>query len=248
MVALLILCDLFLYQCSIISRVNVSQHQINVSFCCPGEESYRIGLDDCRNLGISTNRTQYFLATSLELEDNKKLFNFSHQLLPCPEGFVGYSTSNFTFHSDNGSLEANQHYLGPGEFCFDQIQMDHKNPMEFIARFCLPDPCHEKNCIRKCCPEGSLFNITAGLGVCQKSDIEFDVLFMNENEEIADPLPNLRIGKVPQCFSRWNVHYPGEFHLLPDGRFYENTSNSMQKPLIKRTYCVDNFLKGNLTV
>ena len=247
-VVLLILCDFFIYQYNIISRVNASQHQIPVSFCCPEEESYRIGLDDCRNLGISTNRTQHLLTTSLDIKDNKKIFNFTHQLLPCPEGFVGYTTSNFTFHTENGSLEADQHYLGPGEFCFDQIQMDYGSPMEFIARFCLPDPCHKKNCIRKCCPEGSLFNVTARLGVCQTSDVEFNVLFRNENEDIVDPLPNLRIGKVPQCFHGWNVYYPEEFHLLPDGRFYENTSNSMRKPLITRTYCVDNFLKDNLTV
>ncbi len=241
-VAIVLLFNSFLLQSN---RVKASsQLQIPVNLCCPDGESYRIGLDDCRKLKISTNKT--ILINSLNVKDNEEILNFSHKLLPCPEGFIGHTTANFTFNTNNGSLEADQHYLDSGEFCFDQIQMDSKSPMEFIARFCLPDPCHEKNCIRKCCPDGSVFNATRRL--CQKSEVKFELVFQYENDEVIDPLPNIEIGKAPQCFHGKHVYHPDMFNLLPDGRFYEKTFSLLQKPIITRNYCVDNYVKGSSMV
>lgn len=224
--------------------------------CCADEDLYRIGLDVCREWegpqrdfvlppvhSISQGNETVYLTVN-------EAFQVTHNLSVCGDGFVGKSSTEFQLY-DNGTAmiltSQDFQYYHPGEFCINQIPSE-DDTVDLAVRFCAPDPCYEAYCLRKCCPQDSVVNLTAKICQPRNSISKFDVTFRSkENGEIVEPEESLilREGASLHCPLGIIAYNPlenqeDEFYIMADGRIYVPTEER-----IMDEYCIDHFLEDD---
>jgi G protein-coupled receptor Mth (Methuselah protein) len=112
-------------------------------WCCKSGTTYLPGIDQCLPIKVSTLYSKLFS-------------NFSYPndgLADCPDGFVSHSTKDFQL--DNGTLWIGGKQLKSNEFCINRVEEENYSRStagNFVARYCVPDPCTTSGCIHKCCP------------------------------------------------------------------------------------------------
>lgn len=231
--------------------VKSETERIPLTLCCPDGDLYRIGLDVCRELLMKSDSEVDPFPPVYSVKDNQTVvveadrFQLNRNLSVCPDGYVGKSSTTFKFY-DDGTLLIPQGTFQSGEFCISRVPK--QESVEFAARFCVPDPCHRTKCLRKCCPQGSVVNLTVKM--CQPSDIPFNVSFHNESGDIVQPESSLvlRDGASPHCSHGINAYHPvenqeDEFYLLSNGRMYiPAEERAIQE------YCIDYFLEEDSLV
>lgn len=175
--------------------------------------------------------------------------HLTFDLAQCPDGYIARAITDFRFY-DDGSLTSASGKLESGEFCLDQM-----NPLggvpQFVARFCMVDPCNATNCVRKCCPHGMIVN--GDIKICQFHPLELALVIQNENGlEVNDSDVLILDGaRAPICDNgrfliRPEVDPEDEFFVLPSGQLkipaFEHNESFIQE------YCIDRFLFDNITV
>jgi hypothetical protein len=116
-------------------------------WCCKSGTTYLPGIDQCLPIKVSTLYSKLFS-------------NFSYPndgLADCPDGFVSHSTKDFQL--DNGTLWIGGKQLKSNEFCINRVEEENDSTStagNFVARYCVPDPCTTSGCIRKCCPASDM--------------------------------------------------------------------------------------------
>ena len=176
-------------------------------------------------------------------------FHFNYDLIQCPDGYVVKHTLDFKLYND-GSLVTNWGNFPSGTFCLDQFLT--KSDPEYVARFCVPDPCRNGYCMRKCCPLGMVINFSTG--ECEIHPKEFDFAIQNEDGSVVNTTDISIVdgATLPVCKNGINVLQPDiygekdEFYILPSGQLkipaYEHDESIIDD------FCIENFSDGNITV
>lgn len=225
--------------------------------CCRDDEFYRPGLDRClyRTHDLepdSTDPVLYAVGDNDTMLVGADEFELNYYLDVCPEGFVATSTTEFQVFVD-GKLLAMESLFKPDQFCISQVPTSHPTNPEFVARFCVPDPCYNQTdikCLRKCCPPG--FAIDLGSHSCQPHPSRFNVTPLIkknggpidiENEESL----TLHSGLGIKCRNDDFVQVE-EFVVYSDGLFLDLYRDEQYVEQPTDQYCIDNFIDGNSTV
>ena len=219
------------------------QSKISVTKCC--RDQYIILNDSCKDWGDEIligvwPPTVYSHRDNRAIAADVKDLQLTYALPQCPDGYVAKVITDFRFY-DDGSLTSPSWKLKAGKFCMDQMKPSGSEP-QFVARFCIVDPCNATDCIRKCCPHEMAVNIRDK--TCQFYSKEFQPVFRNENGslvDVADRKIGYKIGE-PFCadgvivYLRPDLFKEDAFHLLPSG-LLQHTNKS-----ILDNYCIDNFI------
>ena len=223
------------------------QPKISITKCCRGQ--YNILTDSCQDGGDEI-LIGAWPPTVYSHRDNRTIvvdtedLQLTYILARCPDAYVTKVITDFRFY-DNGLLWSAPGNLKPGLFCLDQMKPAEDEP-QFVARFCVIDPCSASNCIRKCCPHGMAVNSKDK--TCLLYSKEFTPTTRNENESLADMTSHWIVGEVgaPVCADgvtidlRPDLFEEDKFHILPSGQL-EMSTNSINESILDN-YCVDNFV------
>jgi len=226
------------------------QSKISVTKCC--RDHYTILHDLCEDpsdeiLTGAWQPTVYSHRDNRTIAADVKDFQLTYALPQCPDGYVAKVITDFRLY-DDGSLTSPSWKLKAGKFCMDQMKPSGSEP-QFVARFCMIDPCNATDCIRKCCPHGMAVDDINK--VCQFYSKEFRPDIRNENGSVVDGCGTMVLdgAGVPVCanemFSLRPALYPeDEFYILPSGELYVVSYTSDNR--IHKN-CIDTFMDGNIT-
>jgi len=223
--------------------------------CCPGY--YNILTDQCQESeeeGHPVAESAWPPAVR-SVHENRTLtrgiedFQLNYTLRACAEGYVARVAVDFIFR-DDGSLMTSSGPFQPGQFCLDQV-MPYGEEAQFLARFCLADPCAERHCIRKCCPLGMAIN--GNERICQFYSKDFVVVVQHENGSVVDVGDMLILdgGTAPRCHNEISVLRPDiygdgdQFFILPNGQL-KVPLYTYEESVIK-DYCIDSFFYDNFS-
>ncbi len=176
-------------------------------------------------------------------------FNISYnQRESCEDGFVANISIHFRLLVDGSLFILPMDITIPEEkFCIDQYRtLNDQNPTGIVARFCAPDPCIGRNCIRKCCPLGMVLNKTAKL--CQIAAENLGFPFHNESgvaipSSSAQTLPAIRDSAAGMCPGNMLNFIPDNgdcFSILPNGSLFIPLLPDGEQ--YSDQYCVDHQL------
>jgi Methuselah N-terminus len=234
---------------TVLAVVVSSSAEIVLFKCCTeANESYDVGNNKCiEDEQILQKR---WPPSVYSLEGKRKVpwkinnFNITNNLINCEGDTVVQSSSDVTLFED-GTLKARKlsSKLDPGTFCIERAV---KSKGNFAARFCLPDACKTKMCVRKCCPVGYSFEEQS----CEPSGKEFSLKFQNETGYTVDlPATSLEIRSalLPNCPDGFLLLDPStypedEFFLLPSGQLFVPSYKT--DPVVDE-YCVEDILVAN---
>ena len=230
------------------SQQNIADAKIRVTKCCAENLFYSMGYDECKPFEQSPTWPPpvHIKATNKTMSLDSSRFEVNHNTTMCPEGYVNQTTKNFKLYLD-GSVATADVRLNYGEFCINEAAPDPTTvEAEFVIRYCVRNPCVEKNCVRKCCPMGMALNVTTKL--CQWNANEFKIEFHDTSGAIVPVDANsyvVRDGAIPSCEYGMYALAPldnpeEEFIILPNGQIYvtwypENERNTSD-------YCTEDFL------
>lgn len=236
----------------------LNRRQIQLVRCCQNTTHYLPGIDRCMKPTPNALEDEILLPLVYSNETNQLLTlgeeHFSEQnpsLRQCPDGYVANSTREFVFF-DNGSLKtADGNTLDAGTFCLNTVTSEDVMTPVFVARYCVPDPCAVEgvNCIKKCCPVGSVIN--SATKSCTSSPIPFDVSVLSDRGHLSDDGKSLTVigGLGMKCFeNKFDKVDQENFTILPDGRMeipkwpcklFERDER------VTDQYCVDTMLLPN---
>ncbi len=241
----------------IYQTVAETDHPLQLTKCCGDKEFYTIGFGRCQSAGKSSLNSDQLQSIppihsvsddNLIVMDDHHLhhLHISQNLTTCEEGYVPKSSFDFKFFQD-GSLKVNdiEGSMDPGTFCIHQSNI---NNHQLAAIFCVPDPCRNTFCVRKCCPNGMIMNHTGN--VCHSDErfsLKDDVRFHNETgfSVTVDPEHfTVREDAAPRCSHGIILHNPSEgdlFYILPDsGRMYAPSYIDPADRVIEE-YCIEVF-------
>jgi hypothetical protein len=177
---------------------------------------------------------------NLTVKVSAKDFQVKVDLIQCPSGYYSQISPDFTLF-DDGTVKIAKitSKFSPEQACIAKVRPE----TDFVALFCVPDPCTTSSCLRKCCPRGTRWILKEEENICERTDIEFSVDYRNENGQKV-PLPenmNIRYGFVP-C-DRDKIDFPGNFYILPNGKV--NVPMFPAGYQVVDDYCVDDFIKND---
>ena len=233
-----------------VGRANVDQ--IDVAKCCDSGEVYSFVGGRCvegEAVGASWPPPIYATSGVDLVNVSQSGFQDFVGTVECGNGTIASSSRNFKLF-DNNTLETesgDRH--SARQFCVERALAD-EDPAakDFIARFCVPDPCETQECIRKCCPLGYVMD--AKLNACRVSESFFSVVLHNETGSPVDGEPVMRAGIMPTCdfFDLIDPEKNPEdiFYVLPSGQLYIPKYD--EKDRVIDNYCTDNFLDGDQLV
>ena len=215
-------------------RLTASQDQQMLNKCCPDDQSYDIGNQNCIE-----NDAPIPWVHSLSDELNVK---FTDELIQCPTGSFVKSSRNFHLSEDSTiSIDGDRHI---SQFCVGRVE---GSTPKIAVRFCAPDPCVHGSgqCLRKCCPIGYAMDGKS----CAPVDQQMDVKFRNETGELVPVQLPVRAGKKPDCAHGIQLLDPveyeeDEFFVLPSGKLYVP---EFPVPEFDE-YCVENFVNNGTLV
>ncbi|XP_046439770.1 probable G-protein coupled receptor Mth-like 3 isoform X4 [Daphnia pulex] len=209
-------------------------------WCCKSGTTYLTGLDQCVPKYVSTLYNESFPNYSFEDPNDG--------LTDCPEGYVSHSTEDFQL--DNDTLLIGEKRLNSNEFCINRIEEENysTSPGKFVARYCVPDPCSESGCIRKCCPPGmamvtKYYHDLLNISICEPHPVPFNLsLLRNPQNEPIDANSfstrgglGIKCGKLPQ-------ELIFDFSIRPDGQILLHFENQTDEKTDH--YCIDNLVNG----
>lgn len=211
-------------------RLTASQDQQMLNKCCPDDQSYDIGNQNCIE-----NDAPIPWVHSLSDELNVK---FTDELIQCPTGSFVKSSRNFHLSEDSTISIDGDRYIS--QFCVGRVE---GSTPKIAVRFCAPDPCVHGSgqCLRKCCPIGYAMDGKS----CAPVDQQMDVKFRNETGELVPVQLPVRAGKKPDCAHGIQLLDPveyeeDEFFVLPSGKLYVP---EFPVPEFDE-YCVENFVNN----
>ncbi|KAI9563478.1 hypothetical protein GHT06_010941 [Daphnia sinensis] len=243
----LVLLTLFKVQCN---------HAANVSLakCCSDSPE--------SNACNSTNSVHEWLqlppvysAITNQTVDSAQ-FSLRYHNATCTSGYKIKSSTQFHLHT-NGSVNVQGKLLQSNEFCLEQNLR-----AEFTVRYCVPDACSQTHCVRKCCPRGTVLNVTS-FECDPHNNATFEFVFHDTLGQLVNPDPGSYIiqdtdplecpnntGTQEPLTSKTRMFSvsPDEniddlFYILPDGQlFFPNFPEGSQT---FRDYCIDDFLSEN---
>ena len=233
----------------------VSSARIPLTKCCSSGQVYDLGNNKCKEMsGFSSLEDWPPPVHSAEgdtLESLVENFHSMEKLIICADGFVEQSSSEFTLFAD-GTIKVQNisSTFQPEAFCIDNALSLDTSRGKFAARFCVPDSCLTKICVRKCCPLG--YGIHEKLSQCAPTTKEFVVEFKNETGHPVDQPADyvIQSGIYPNCSDGMTILDP---FFDPQDAFYVLTSGIIHYPMYKDdpfipTYCLDEFGDENSTV
>ena len=169
------------------------------------------------------------------VEPNADQIELNYNLTQCPDGYIAKIEQDFRLFED-GSLASASGTFNFKDFCVNRV-LPSEGGTELVARFCVPDPCRNFSCIRKCCPAGMVVNDQDM--ACQFHPQQFEVLNTSPGDIFV-----LDGAGAPICPFGIFPYRADEFHVLPSGHLRIVSSNET----IVRDYCIDTFLFGTVTV
>jgi G protein-coupled receptor Mth (Methuselah protein) len=204
--------------------------------CCKSGTTYLTGLDQCVPNFVSTLYNESFPNYSFEDPNDG--------LTDCPEGYVSHTTEDFQL--ENGTLFVGNKRLESNEFCINRVEEENysTSPGHFVARYCVPDPCSESGCIRKCCPPGmamvtKYYHDLSPISICEPHPVPFNLsLLRNPQNESIDANSfsirgglGIKCGEVPrdQLFN-FSIRHDGQIVLQLEDQTDEKTDQ----------YCIEN--------
>ena len=243
---------------------------ISLSKCCPDHKLYRPGLDLCRHglaesrqvtlLPVHSIKTDHHTNFSspvtflIEPNDNRMLRADPEKrdmLVPCPAGFVAKSSMNFILYEDS-SIETDKGLMRKaGNFCVNAVYPSSNNQeLQYAVRYCEPDECHNESCLRKCCPIGMVVNEVDK--TCEMNSIA--ETFAEDVKQIfnVDQSKIRIVGSYGVGIGCQEKHLMPmlmnitDFHIFEDGQLYASDYPCSQR--FTRLYCVDQFVRNNVTV
>ena len=221
--------------------------------CCFESQYYAVGFDRCVEWDKIPN-SEFPPIYDNSVNKNRTLSGIDFVLRTdnltssCPSGHVVKSSTEFRIFK-SGALKTPDGIERPTEeFCVNRVPSggDNGNAL-FAVRYCIPDPCVDAKCVRKCCPIGMTLNETAK--ICQPSPVPFVVSFHDESGTPTDSRPSAIVhdGSFPNCRNGMYFLRPAlnntddEFYILPDGKLH------MPDAIINSTmdeYCVENIINS----
>jgi G protein-coupled receptor Mth (Methuselah protein) len=212
-------------------------------WCCKSGTTYLTGLDQCVPNFVSTLYNESFPNYSFEDPNDG--------LTDCPDGYVSHSTEDFQL--DNDTLLIGEKRLNSNEFCINRVEEENysTSPGHFVARYCVPDPCGESGCIRKCCPPGmamvtKYYHDLSPISMCEPHPVPFNLSQLRnpQNESIVNSFSihgghGIKCGNLPrdQLFN---------FSMRPDGQIVLHLENQIDEKTDQ--YCIDNLVDGGKIV
>ena len=179
-------------------------------------------------------------------------FRDSIAMVECRNGTVASSSRHFKLFVD-GTLRLEKQdggrVLEAGQFCVERSLAD-KDPAatNFIARFCVPDPCEAQTCVRKCCPEGYALDLGLNTLRCTFHEVEFDFNFSNEtgHEESTKPSYAISSSMLECPDTGINLIHPSmvsgdKFHILYNGSLY--IPDYPKENQYEQNYCIDEHIE-----
>lgn len=227
--------------------------------CCKDGEFYRPGIDRCLyRTHIPNPGSRIPVLYAVEKEETFLVdadeFHLSYKLAACRIGKMATSTMEFQVFVDGSLKVTDALVLPPGQFCVNEIPSVNPANPEFVARYCVNDPCMEDKtkCLRKCCPQGlaidsathscrahpALFNLSqltrkygGPIGIEDKNTLTIHAGFgfKCHNEDIV-------------MVDNFAINHDG---LMQPNRHFYHFDKSGDRPTDK--YCIDNFVEGNTT-
>jgi hypothetical protein len=168
-------------------------------------------------------------------------FQVTTDLIQCPNGSISLTSTEFTLFDDGTVKIPNITFnFSPGEVCI----ANSFNSTDFVARFCVPDPCTASICVRKCCPKGFLMKIkNLPNWSCERTDREFSVYYLNETGQKV-LLPNTMPIRYDTISAWGGKSYPqlteeSKFNVLHNGTVYVPAYPIGHQ--VFDHYCVDDF-------
>ena len=238
-----------IFSITVLVVVGSSSAEIVLLKCCSGaNKSYDVGNNKCiEDEQILQRRwppSVYSLKGKRKVPWKINNFNITNNLVNCKGDTVVQSSSDVTLFED-GTLKVRKMSLklDPGTFCIERAV---KSKGNFAARFCLPDVCKTKMCVRKCCPVGYSFDEE----YCEPSGKEFSLKLQNETGDTVD-LPatslGIRSAVLPKCPDGFLLLDPStypedEFDILPSGQLFVPSYKA--DPVVDE-YCIEDFLVAN---
>jgi hypothetical protein len=177
-------------------------------------------------------------------------------LTDCPDGYVSHSTKDFQL--DNGTLWIGDKQLKSNEFCINRVEEENYSTSSgnFVARYCVPDPCTTSGCIRKCCPSDmalvmKYYHNLSPISKCESHPEKLNLsLLRNKQNESIDVKSTVTQGGLGIKCGDLGVDAPYEvsrFSIDSDGQilFF-----SEDHPKGRKTdkYCIDNFVDKETNV
>jgi hypothetical protein len=225
---------------------NSTTRQEKISFdekiwCCKSGTTYLPGLDQCVPSFVSNLYTELFPNYSFEKDSNDGLTD-------CQDGYVSYSTEDF--HLENGTFFVGNKRLESNEFCINRVEDENysTSPGKFVARYCVPDPCSESGCIRKCCPPGmamvmKYYHDLYPILICEPHPVPFNlsVLRNPKNESIDANSFSTRGGLGMKC-GKLPRDQQLDFSIRSDGQIVMHLENQTDEKTDQ--YCIDNQVDG----
>lgn len=229
--------------------------------CCQDDELYRPGLDRCLS---RVNHFEQKTNDSLlyAVEDNNTFlvgaseFHLSYNLAACRTGYVATTTTEFQIFA-NGSLRVENTLFPPYQYCTNEVPSSDSSTIEFIARYCIPDPCAQDDihCLRKCCPQGQAIDVPTQS--CQPHPTSFNVSQMLKSNggpiDVEDEeFLTLQFGLGFQCYND-DIIQVDDFGISSKGLltshdyvYFAARQRSHDHPTDQ--YCIDNFVNHNASV
>jgi hypothetical protein len=204
--------------------------------CCKSGTTYLTGLDQCVPNFVSNLYKELFPNYSFEDPNDG--------LTDCPVGYVSHITEDF--YLDNDTLLVGDKRLESNEFCINRVEDENysTSPGKFVARYCVPHPCSESVCIRKCCPPEMAmvtkhYHDLWPISICEPHPVPFNLSLLRnpKNESInANSFSThgglgIKCGKLPRDLIL-------DFSIRPDGQIVLHLENL---PVEKTDqYCIEN--------
>ena len=216
-------------------------------WCCKSGTTYLPGLDQCVPNEVSTLYNESFPSYSYPNDG----------LADCPDGYVSHSTQDFQL--DNGTLWIDGgKQLKSNEFCINRVEEENYSTSSgnFVARYCVPDPCTSTRCIRKCCPSDmalvtKYYHDLSPIAICEPypEKLNLSLLRKPQNKSIDERAFFTSGGLGMKC-GDLGVDAPYEvsrFSIDSDGQilFFSEDHPKGRKT---EKYCIDNFVDNETIV
>ena len=214
-------------------------------WCCKSGTTYLPGMDQCVPNEVSTLYSELF-----------PNFSFPNDgLADCPDGYVSHSTQDFQL--DNGTLWIDGgKQLKSNEFCINRVEEENYSTSSgnFVARYCVPDPCTTSGCIRKCCPSDmalvTKYYHLSPIAICEPHPEKFNLSLLRnpQNKSIDERAFFTSGGLGMKCGDGVEPYDVSSFAIDRDGHilFYSVIDDPKGRKSDK--YCVDNFVDNETNV
>lgn len=218
--------------------------------CCPNGTVYRHHLDVCKSSPDGLLSTSFLKISSPEETINIELV--SDGLAKCPEGFIGTTSHQEFLIFSNGSVQAEEGMLNEEEYCID-YQYDNGTIKSVFLRFCSPDPCLSKPCIKKCCPFNT--KLDSDTLECKSSPEEVDILkavtdengrLLRESDDFNETF-SLMYGTGLKCEENRIKQTTTSWPVVNENGSYINFEALIDVDRVTDHYCVDYVDSNEMT-